>query len=205
MNNPIPVKFRWLLIIVVGLTLSASLLWGVWHLEEITAPVRTTVVESEEGEDVFTVTVHKRESRDFIIYCNEELFQEAFQEFTKHLDIDTEPLVAPGGPMILAFANVEPPEELKPAYRTVVELLRYYSPRRIVLVAHSECIFYDSISAWQNNLEDVQEKQRKHLIAAKNAMGQWFPETQVDIYYADKDGETLKFHQVNDESVTLPY
>jgi hypothetical protein len=203
MANQVPERFRTPLLIASGLVLSGLMLWGIWFIEEATAPVRTTVVESEEGEEVFSVTVERRQGGDYIVYCDEELFQEAFRKFAKHVDVETEPLPVPGGPMLLAMADVDLPEALAPAQRTAIEVLKRHSPRRVVLVAHAECLLYDSLSAWQNDLDNVRERQLAHLIAAREALRTWLPETEVEIYHADKEGERLEFRRVPEDEVEL--
>lgn len=183
--------------VIVALTLSGMALYLAWEIEESSNPVRTVIVEDLEEKGVFTVEIREQEGQDFIVYCDEERFQEAFSMFADHVGVETEPLRVPGGPMVLAFADVTVPENFQPAYRTLVQMLKRHAPSRVVLVSHSECLLYDSIAAWQNNLAAVRDRQQQDLIAAQKALRAWLPRTEVEVYYADKRGTQLKFLRIS--------
>jgi len=90
-------------------------------------------------------------------------------------------------------------EELQPAKRAAIEYLKRHAPRRVILVAHSECLLYDTIAAWQDDLDAVKRRQHEHLVAARDAIRKWFPTTEVELYYADKDGNRLTFYRMAEE------
>ena len=190
---------------VVWLTLlfalaTAGAIWIAWELEERKKPVRTRVVgETEQGE--FVVEMEEQESFDLIVHCDEERFEDAFEEFTEFMDLESPypPLRVPGGPMVIALADLELAEELQPAKRAAIEYLKRHAPRRVILVAHSECLLYDTIAAWQDDLDSVKRRQHEHLVAAQDAIHKWFPATEVELYYANKDGNRLTFYRMADE------
>ena len=196
-------QWSWPKLIIVSVLLLAAgsgLLWVVWNLEEDMKPVRTTVVgENESGE--FVVELTESETYDLIVHCDEEKFQDAFTKFTDHAKVESDypPLRVPGGPMVIALADLELPEHLQPARRAAVEFIKRHAPRRVVLVAHSECLIYDSIAAWQDDLERVKRHQHEHLVAARRAIERWFPGAEVELYYADKHGKRLTFYRMADE------
>jgi hypothetical protein len=191
---------RILMMSVLLALVAAGLIWVAWELEEGKKPVRTRVVE-ESADGNFVVEIREQESYDLIVHCDEEKFQEAFEKFTDHAQVESKypPLRVPGGPMVIALADLELPEELQPARRTAVEYLRRHAPRRVVLVAHSECLLYDSIAAWQDDLDGVKRRQHEHLVDARHAILRWFPDTEVELYYADKSGNRMTFYNMAEE------
>jgi hypothetical protein len=185
-------------LLIAGVT--AGAIWIAWELEERKKPVRTRVVgETEQGE--FVVELEEQESFDLIVHCDEERFEEAFEEFTEHVDVESPypPLRVPGGPMVIAMADLELPEDLQPAKRAAVEYLRRHAPRRVILVAHGECLLYDTIAAWQDDLDAVKRRQHEHLVAARDVIRNWFPATEVELYYADKVGNRMTFYRMAEE------
>ena len=194
-------NWRTLVLLTVLISLiTAGVIWLAWELEESKKPVRTRVVgETEAGE--FVVEMKEQESFDLIVHCDEARFEDAFEEFAEHTQIESPypPLRVPGGPMVIALADLELPEDLQPAKRAAIEYLKRHAPRRVVLVAHSECLLYDTIAAWQDDLDAVKRRQHEHLVAARDAIQKWFPTTEVELFYADKDGNRLTFYRMAEE------
>ncbi len=199
----IPQRLRVPLTFLVVAVVCGLILYAVWYLEETTKEVRTVVVDDGGSEGVFAVEIREREGADLIVYCNEELFQEAFQKFAKELDISTEPLPVPGGPMVLALADVELPTVLQAPQRALRRALEQFSPSRVVLVGHSECLIYDTVGAWMDNPERIRVLQEDQIFAARNALLEWFPTTEVELYYAEKLGSRVEFHRFESEERTL--
>lgn len=186
------------ILVTLGL---AALFWGVYELEEHRKAVRTHVVG--EGEDgTFRVEVADQKQFDLIVFCNEEKFQEAFRAFaeSRKLEGTYPPLILPGGPLAIAFADQELPEELQAPKRVAIEYLKRHAPRKVILVAHSNCLLYDSIGAWYDApIDDVRHAQHEHLIRAKHMIQEWLPETEVEIYYADYQDGMMSFYPMADE------
>ena len=196
-------QWNWRTLVLLTLLVAlftAGIIWIAWELEEGKKPVRTRVVgETNPGE--FVVEMEEQESFDLIVHCDEERFEDPFEEFTEHVDLESPypPLKVPGGPMVIALADLELPEELQPAKRAAIEYLKRHAPRRVILVAHSECLLYDTIAAWHDDLDAVKRRQHEDLIAAGDAIKKWFPNTEVELYYADKDGNRLTFYRMAEE------
>jgi len=185
---------------VVFAVVAAGAIWIAWELEESRKPVRTRVI-GEDDSGGFVVEMEEQEHYDLIVHCDEEKYKDAFEKFTDHAEVDpTYPaLRVPGGPMVIALADFELPEDLQPVKRATIEYLKQHAPRRVVLVAHSECLLYDTIAAWRDNLDEVKQHQHEHLVAARAAIKRWFPDTEVELFYADRAGNRLTFLRMADE------
>jgi hypothetical protein len=192
----IPRKVLMPLLVALGLAATVGLLVLAWHADESIKPVKTTVVEEINDDGSLTVDIRSQQEGEWIISCSEKHFHGAHEHVDKPL------LDAPGGPMLVALADFEVREELQAPKRVLIEILKRHSPERIVLVAHEECLIYDSIGAWKDQPEIVRELQLKHLRQARDVLKEWFPKTEVQIYYGEKLGETqLRFFPVIDDLI----
>ena len=175
---------------------------GAWLLEGGTIVAKP---DSKASSEEFVVDLPPKEAgMDLVIQCNEERFQGAYKKFREeHLDIDTEPIAVPGGIKALAAVEGELPKELEPVKRAIVEALKRHSPRRIVLTAHSYCLIYDVIAAWQNasDRKRIEWQQVTDLQEARDLIRSWLPDTQVDVYYAQIEGNRLRFKTLLKEEV----
>lgn len=182
------------LIVLLAVALVAAVLWGTWAYEESKKPIKTVVLKGQ-SDDFFVVTVKHKEGADMVIQCDEDDFQEAFERFRSFLGVKALPIKVPGGAMFFAMSPTEVPEKLEPAKRAVIEFLKRHTPRRVILIAHSDCLLYDMAAAWQDRSREVEDRQKADLRAAREVIRTWFPNTQsVEIYYAQKRGDTLAFN-----------
>lgn len=181
------------------LAIATGLIIGAWILEGGTILSKPN---SKASGGEFVVDLPPRVGIDLVVQCNEEFFQEAYRRFREeHLGTKTDPIAVPGGVKALVVIQGELPKELEPVKRAIVEALKRHAPRRVVLTAHSECLLYDVIAAWQNKGEEVRSRQLEDLQTARNLIRTWFPNTQVDIYYAQRDGDRLRFKPILQEEV----
>lgn len=183
----------------VVLAIFASLggiLWGAYYLEDYKKRIKTVVVERPDG-DLFVIETKERKGPTVLIQCDEDNFEDAFKAFRRFLGVESVPLTVPGGPMLLAQLPAEVSEDLRPAQRAAIEVLKRYSPSKIILLAHSDCLLYDTVAAWQDQLDRVKEKQFEDMQKAVAAIKRWLPHTQVEVYYALKDGDKLRFNPVD--------
>lgn len=181
---------RRVLIGIAVLIIAASLIGGAWVLEGGKIPGFKQSGKSGE----FVAELPPRVGIDLVLQCDEEFVQEAYKRFREeHLGILTDPIAVPGGVKALAAVQGELPKELEPVKRAIVEALKRHAPRRVVLIAHSECLLYDVIAAWQNQGDQVRSRQEADLLAASNLIKTLFPNTKVEMYYAQKDGDRLRF------------
>lgn len=189
------------IIAVLALALVGAILWGSWAYEESKKPIKTVVLKSPTN-DLFVVTVKHKEGDDILIQCDEDDFQEAFEKFRNFLGVKVEPIEVPGGAMFFAIPPTEVPEKFEPAKRAVIEFLKWHSPRKVILIAHSECLLYDVFGAWQNRADEVENRQRADLERARDVIRTWFPKTEsIEIYYALKRGDTLAFNPLPDLTI----
>ncbi len=182
-------------VLLVG-TVIGGLIWGAWYLEEYSKRIRTVVVERPGG-DLFAIEIEEREGPIVFVQCDEDEFEESFAAFRKFLNVEGTPLAVPGGPMLIAQAPTEVSEELKPAQRAAIEILKRHAPRRIILLAHSDCLLYDTVAAWQDRLDSVKQKQFDDLKRTVAVIERWLPHTKVEVYYALRDGKQIRFNPVD--------
>ena len=192
---PILVR-RIVLAVLLAVGVPALLVYAAWTLESEKG-VKTVVVKNQSGDDVFVVDLPKKEEGiDLVLQCDEEFSQDAYKRFRNFLGIEAEPIAVPGGVKALAMASGELPKELEPVKRATIEALKRKAPRRIILTAHSECLVYDVIAAWQDRLDEVKSRQIEDLRKARDLVKTWFPDTRVEVFYAQKEGSQLKFNPV---------
>lgn len=178
------------------LAVLGGLIWGAWYIEEYSKRIKTVVVERPGG-DLFIIETKERQGSTVFIQCDEDEFEDAFKQFRRFLNVEGPPLSVPGGAMLLAQAPTEVSDKLKPAQRAAIEILKRHSPRRIILLAHSDCLLYDTVGAWQDQLDLVTQKQFEDMRRAVAVIKRWLPNTEVEVYYALRDGHRLRFNPVN--------
>lgn len=148
------------------------------------------------------VELKPQDRDDYVVVCNEAAFREAFERFGKYVKVTTDALTAPGGPAVIALGDVEVPMELQRPKRVVIEVLKRHSPKRVVLMAHEECLIDDSIGAWYDDPGGVRRRQYVQLARARQAIHQWLPTTIVEIYYGEKYGTNkMRFFRVPDHEL----
>lgn len=171
------------------LVLAAAVMVGAYWYETKSENAK----QGEAGIFVAQLADEPAQMKAVIIFCHEEKFQVSFEAFKKHLKLQGSTFVIPGGAKVFALTDIETPEELRPAKRTLIELLKRYSPARIILVSHAECLIYDSVAAWQDKLKEVKTQQMQDLQTAAQVIKEWFPHATVELFYADKSGRELRF------------
>src|SRR5262245_30704143 len=120
---------------VVVILLVAAGLWGIWVFES-----RSAGREGGAATDEFSFQLKPSASgdSDIMLLCPEDILTEPGEAFAKWLKLSGPPLTVPGGVMLLARLNdIAIDDSLKPLQRSAIELLKRYSPRRVVLVAHT--------------------------------------------------------------------
>lgn len=193
--------------IVIALCLAVWLLVVIWDFEESRKDVQTTVIKNPDDSVAFAVKLKERPAGEYLIVCTEDRFKESFDHFRRFLSLKNEPFHSPGGAMLLALSPKDVPEKLGPAKRALIEYLERHSPERIVLVAHDECLLYDVVGAWQDHPEHVRARQIQDLVRAKQLINEWFPKTNVEIWYASLSNELdaheniLNFQQLDPDTL----
>jgi hypothetical protein len=130
------------------------------------------------------------------LYCSDGRWGEAFDEFChKRLLIPRyDRWAVPGGPawLVPRAAN----QDLYQATRTQLDfLVRVHELERIVLITHYGCAYYRELL--KQAAAECIAAQMDDLRAARQSLGSWFPDLQVETYLAMQRGRCLSFHQVD--------
>jgi hypothetical protein len=171
-------------------------MWVAWYIDTMQSTKGIKRIESRET-FVYEVSKDEQEHRDVLVICDEESMDKPSDKFVEWLGLEGVPIRIPGGQLALAKLNdVGWSAELKPVQRTSIELLKRISPKRIVLVAHTKCIYYDAVAAWQDHTSTVVEDESRDMLAAINLLREWFPNAEVIGYMAHEDGGQIKFKSI---------
>ncbi len=174
------------------------LLWGSWVFD----PSSARGHESQKVDEVFSYPLPAETAvanGDILISCNEETLGTPISEFSKWKGLSGVPLAIPGGPLAIARLNdVAISDQIKPAQRAAIEVLKRYSPRKVVLVTHETCLYYDTIAAWNNSSPTTHQHQADDLEVAMQVMREWFPKAEVSGYNARIENNKLVFHPVSE-------
>jgi hypothetical protein len=180
---------------VAGVALAcAAILYGASRLDEKGRP--TDVAKSSGEKDLFVVEVKEEQRPTVVIECDEGVQADANARFREFLGVTGPPLSIPGGPMLLARLPEELSEEHGPLARSAIEVLKRYSPDRVVLVAHSDCLLYDVAGAYMDLKEFVPVAQETDLAKAAKHVRSWLPRARIEAYYGRKDGSRIRFNPV---------
>ncbi|MCC7175203.1 MAG: hypothetical protein IT159_08405 [Bryobacterales bacterium] len=131
-----------------------------------------------------------------VIHCSDSRFQRHFQEFLeKHLGLDNYGLLAvPGGPQFLTLVDYLPKFSWV-GWRWVQFLVDAAPPRRIILIAHHDCLWYRD-SRFSLHRGDVFERQVGDLQRVRKAISGRFPGLAAELYYARLEQGEASFEPV---------
>lgn len=173
----------------------ALVLIGAWIFDPSSMRER----ERQDPHAIFSYTLPETDSAtgDILISCNEEVLEIPTSEFAKWRGLSGVPLALPGGPMTIArLDDVAFSDTIKPAQRAAVEVLKRYSPKRVVFVTHDMCLYYDTIAAWNDKLSQAHQHQASDLETAMRIAREWFPKAEVSGYNARTENNKLVFRPV---------
>ena len=131
-----------------------------------------------------------------IIHCSDHRFKEHFDAFI-HNCLSTKPdvLAIPGGPQVLIAASYI--EKFEWAGRRWVKYLRdNHNLRRIVCIAHVNCGWYRNITVGGLTIPLLKDRQISDLKKIRLALHDMFPKTESEAWYADVDGNHVKFVKI---------
>lgn len=180
---------------VAAVVVSLLVLLAIWRLEG--AHQERDVLPSASQEFSYPLE-RSAGTGDLLLTCSEEIMNKPIAAFARWLKIEGPPIQVPSGHMLIPqLNNVEIGEEFKPAQRAVQELLKRHSPRKVVLVAHTNCVYYDTVAAWQDSLATVRQKQIDDLKATAGLVREWLVKSEVQTYLAEEENGRLVFHRIN--------
>jgi len=131
-----------------------------------------------------------------VIHCSDPRYQHHFQEFLeKHLGLDNYGLLAvPGGHQFLTLVDYLPKFSWA-GWRWVKFLMDIAKPRRVILIAHHDCLWYRD-GRFSLHRGDVRERQVQDLKRVQAAVAERFPEVAVELYFARLEGDQASFEPV---------
>jgi hypothetical protein len=133
-----------------------------------------------------------------VLHCSDHRFQAANHEFLDEgLRLSSYALISfPGGGHFFSLALVLP-KFAKVCLQSVAFHVKRARPRRIVLVAHDDCLFFREKVQFFFPEATFAEKQAANLRRARTVLAERFPDLPVEIYYADGDPDgPVRFSRV---------
>lgn len=152
---------------------------------------------AEEAIPTLIVDLPAQKQDDLLLMCNENEYQTGFERFRQFVQIGTQPIAVPGGPMLVAVTDVQLDSTLQAPKRALVEVLKRHTPRRVVLMSHDGCLYYDTVSAWLNDPSHVRVRQYADLARAESVVHTWFPNATVEVWHGERYGQQqMRFRPV---------
>ena len=139
----------------------------------------------------------KQPPEGIAVHCSDPRYQRHFQEFLdSHLGLENYGLIAvPGGPQFLTLLEYLP-KFAWVGWRWLTFLVGVAQPRRAILIAHDECLWYRDGRFWQHR-GDIHERQLKDLRQVRAEILQRFPGVSVELYFARFEGEQAVFEALS--------
>lgn len=128
-----------------------------------------------------------------VLYCSDGRWGDAFDEFCYcRLKIPRyDRWVVPGGPVCL-LPHDSGEGFCRGAWEQLDFLVRVHELRRVVLIAHYGCAYYQELL--RTDAEDCLLSQAEDLQLAAEALREWFGCLHVETYLAMRRGTVLSFH-----------
>jgi hypothetical protein len=181
---------------VAVLLVAGAILWGASRLDERERPTEVADDGSGRPKDLFVVEVKEERRPTIVVECDEGVLADANARFRDFLGVKDPPISIPGGPMLFARLPEEWSEEHGPLARSAIEVLKRYSPEKVVLIGHSECLLYDVAGAYAGQEDFVPVAQAADLAKAAKHVRAWLPRARVEAYYGRKDGPRIRYNAV---------
>ena len=120
-----------------------------------------------------------------VILCSDNRFQAHFDQFLKEgLKVDSfARLALPGGPQFLLAGDL--PMFEKAGRRWVKFLTRQLNIRKIICLAHEDCLWYREISVGPLAISLLKDRQMSDLRRVRLVLQEMFPKIAVRMFYAD--------------------
>ena len=153
------------------------------------------------GNKTFRATSKRRDSANeaVVVHCSDHRFQEGFREFiTDGVGLSSYALLAiPGGGHFGSMEQLQP-KFARVGLQSLKFLIKRSGARRIILVAHDDCLFFKEQLQHLFTEADFNRKQIANLKRTRQVLLDWFPRSTVELYLADafSDG-SLQFLSVD--------
>jgi hypothetical protein len=125
------------------------------------------------------------------IHCGDFRFQQAFHEFlttTLKLGEAYDLMVIPGGPLSLTH-QLSHSEDTRSARKWARFFVENHGIKRVVLIQHQDCGWYQSMSAKLRDPAALRQRQEQDLRRAAEALLETFPDLRVELYLAGWDAQ----------------
>jgi hypothetical protein len=122
------------------------------------------------------------------IHCGDFRFQQAFHEFlttTLKLGEAYDLMVLPGGPLSLTH-QLSHSEDTRSARKWARFFVENHGIKRVVLIQHQDCAWYQSMSAQLRDPAALRRRQEQDLQRAVEVLRETFPDRnlRVELYFA---------------------
>ena len=124
------------------------------------------------------------------IHCSDHRFQDAFREFlTEGLGLISYALIAiPGGGHFTSLTEIMP-KFAKVGFQSLSFLIQRTGARRIILVGHEDCLFFQEMLRFYFAEAHLHDKQFASLQKASGALRERFGGTSVELYFAETSSD----------------
>jgi hypothetical protein len=139
---------------------------------------------------VASSTVNRADTEVLVVHCTDHRFQAGIREFLDrglNLGENYDQLIIPGGPQCLTLVEYLPKFSWVGGkwFRYLVE---NHELRRLILIAHQDCGWYQSLPLHLHSSSNARERQEEDLRRAHRALMKDFSELSIELYYAGWDG-----------------
>jgi hypothetical protein len=135
------------------------------------------------------------ETETLLIHCSDHRVAHACSKFVA-LELK-EPVfdvvAVPGGPQFLRALEYMP-KFTWAGRRWLRFLMESHRIRRVILIAHQDCAWYDHL---HGDHEDHDARQKADLHHAASDLSEWFPGLRVESYFATGVGAEAHFDRVD--------
>jgi hypothetical protein len=133
-----------------------------------------------------------------VIHCGDERFQKAFRRFIEEdLNIQSYvPIVILGGVHAFGFKDLLPKQH-KVLFEQIKYLIKERGIRRIIIINHEDCKWYERFSSWVLRRIPLPKKQVEDLRATGESLLEHFAKIDVETYYAELAGGDVHFKRIS--------
>ncbi len=135
--------------------------------------------------------LHRQPADTLAIHCGDYRFQQAFHEFltaTLKRGEAYDLLVLPGGPLSLTH-QLSYSEDTRAARKWVRFFVEKHGIKRVVLIQHQDCGWYQSMSAKFRDPAALRQRQEQDLQRAAEVLKESFPDLRVELHLAGWDAD----------------
>ena len=145
--------------------------------------------------------INNTPAETLVVHCSDHRFLAGIHEFLDcglNLNQNYDLLVIPGGPQSLTLVEYLPKFSWA-GWKWFRYLVETHELRRLVLIAHQDCVWYRSLPFHLHASRDPRQRQEQDLRRVRRALANDFPYLGVELYYAGWDAdERMTMEAVSD-------